>query len=73
MGVWTEIAVDFRNNPMNFLFLHVNQKDFILSIRLLKVAILVSAVVLLADGCASSHKNKKLKPGKPIPCPHKDC
>jgi hypothetical protein len=26
VDVWTEIAVDFRNNPPNFLFLHVNQK-----------------------------------------------
>jgi hypothetical protein len=29
--------------------------------------------VLLAAGCASQQKNKKLKPGKPIPCPLKDC
>jgi hypothetical protein len=31
-------------------------------------------VVFFMIGCASHHhKNKKLKPGKPIPCPLKDC
>ena len=36
---------------------------------------LLLAFLVLAEGCASSHshKHKKLKPGKPIPCPQKDC
>jgi uncharacterized protein YcfL len=29
-------------------------------------------VLVLIAGCGS-HKNKRLKPGKPIPCPQKDC
>lgn len=39
------------------------------------IILLFAAVVLIADGCASTHnhKHKKLKPGKPIPCPLKDC
>jgi hypothetical protein len=28
---------------------------------------------VLAGGCGSNKPHKKLKPGKPIPCPHKDC
>lgn len=41
----------------------------------LKTIIVMMVLVFLAS-CASSshiHKNKKLKPGKPIPCPLKDC
>jgi len=39
------------------------------------VSLILIAVLLVGEGCASSHhhKNKKLKPGKPIPCPLKDC
>ena len=44
-----------------------------LKIRTAFLAILMVVLVMMADSCASSHKNKKLKPGKPIPCPHKDC
>lgn len=39
------------------------------------IILLFAALLMIGDGCASSrnHKNKKLKPGKPIPCPLKDC
>jgi hypothetical protein len=32
-------------------------------------------IVLMLASCAShhSHKHKKIKPGKPMPCPLKDC
>lgn len=30
-------------------------------------------VVILLGGCATSKTPRKLKPGKPIPCPQKDC
>ncbi len=38
-------------------------------------AILLAIIIVIAEGCASTHKHKKkkLKPGKPIPCPLKDC
>jgi hypothetical protein len=38
--------------------------------------LLFAGMMVIADGCASSHaqkKKKKLKPGKEIPCPLKDC
>jgi hypothetical protein len=45
-----------------------------LKIKLFYNVFIFLAVIILADGCASHHpKNKKLKPGKPIPCPLKDC
>jgi hypothetical protein len=36
---------------------------------------IILITVLLIEACASHHptKHKKLKPGKPIPCPQKDC
>ncbi len=40
---------------------------------MVKKLTLILVVVLLAGGCASNKPNKKLKPGKPIPCPQKDC
>jgi predicted component of type VI protein secretion system len=33
--------------------------------------LLLTLVVLTA--CASNKPHKRLKPGKPIPCPQKDC
>jgi hypothetical protein len=30
-------------------------------------------LMAMAMSCASQKSNKKLKPGKPIPCPQKDC
>jgi uncharacterized protein YceK len=40
-----------------------------------KAIVLMVVVGLLMSNCASNrtHKHKKLKPGKPIPCPLKDC
>jgi predicted component of type VI protein secretion system len=35
--------------------------------------ILAIFLMTVAAGCASHRPNKKLKPGKPIPCPQKDC
>jgi len=41
--------------------------------RLIRLSILI-ILVLLIEACASHpKKHKKLKPGKPIPCPLKDC
>ncbi len=39
------------------------------------VKVLLLATIVMAASCASNkHKpHKKLKPGKPIPCPMKDC
>lgn len=37
------------------------------------VGLLMSAAVLAATGCASGKGGKKIKRGKPIPCPVKDC
>jgi hypothetical protein len=41
--------------------------------RLGKRLIIFTLLVMLGFGCASQKHNKKLKPGKPIPCPQKDC
>jgi hypothetical protein len=40
-----------------------------------RAIVLMMFVGLLLSSCASNnnHKHKKLKPGKPIPCPLKDC
>ncbi|WP_255647313.1 hypothetical protein [Fulvivirga sedimenti] len=36
--------------------------------------IIIFLSLILAAGCASSNKRPgKIKPGKPIPCPQKDC
>lgn len=35
--------------------------------------VLVMLAALLFTDCASQKKHKRLKPGKPIPCPQKDC
>lgn len=37
--------------------------------------VMLAAIILFSGACASNkHKpHKKLKPGKPIPCPMKDC
>jgi len=43
--------------------------------RIIRFSLLM-VLVLLVEACSSSHhakKHKKLKPGKPIPCPQKDC
>lgn len=45
---------------------------FIKSIKSI-VVILCLAIVVSCASSAHTHKNKKLKPGKPIPCPLKDC
>jgi hypothetical protein len=34
---------------------------------------LAVSLIVLASACASGNTHKKLKPGKPIPCPQKDC
>lgn len=39
----------------------------------LKKIILLFAVTAVLVSCASNKPHKKLKPGKPIPCPTKDC
>lgn len=46
-----------------------------MKLRKLPILILSFALLVFADGCSSgkNHKHKKLKPGKPIPCPQKDC
>jgi hypothetical protein len=39
-----------------------------------KIMFLVGIVVFLGiSSCQSGNTHKKLKPGKPIPCPQKDC
>lgn len=45
------------------------------TLRLILSVVLLALFLVLAEGCASSRGNtkKKLKPGKPIPCPQKDC
>jgi hypothetical protein len=36
--------------------------------------VFLAAVILLSSCASNRHKpHKKLKPGKPIPCPQKDC
>ena len=57
---------------VNFFFLHLHGGFLRMKFRS-AIILLFAAVVLIADGCASTHKHKKLKPGKPIPCPLKDC
>jgi hypothetical protein len=44
-----------------------------MKIRLIQIVGIV--VIMISASCASHHhkQNKKLKPGKPIPCPLKDC
>jgi len=37
------------------------------------VLYLLLVLALACTSCAGTHKHKKLKPGKPIPCPVKDC
>lgn len=38
------------------------------------IIIMFSIAAILATGCASKKKKPRtLKPGKPIPCPVKDC
>jgi hypothetical protein len=46
-------------------------KSAVLFKRISLVLILFAA--LLFSDCASQKKHKRLKPGKPIPCPQKDC
>lgn len=42
--------------------------------RVLRYTLMLVLISSLATGCASSKKrNGKLKPGKAIPCPTKDC
>ncbi len=45
------------------------------ALKRLLTFITMLALVLSMEGCASHHskKHKKLRPGKPIPCPLKDC
>jgi hypothetical protein len=38
-----------------------------------KKFIVLVVLLVLIGGCAAQKKHKKLKPGKPIPCPLKDC
>lgn len=45
-----------------------------LSLAPLKKLLIILAIITLASCASHKHKpNKKLKPGKPIPCPLKDC
>ncbi len=42
--------------------------------KILKLTSLALIIVLAMNACASKHyPHKKLKHGKPIPCPLKDC
>ena len=34
---------------------------------------LIGSILLLAGSCKTTSRSKTLKPGKPIPCPQKDC
>jgi len=48
----------------------------LLKFRAAIIMLLFASVMIIAEGCASTHahkKKKKLKPGKEIPCPLKDC
>jgi len=38
-----------------------------------KRVFIFAMMLVIAVGCASQKNHKKLKPGKPIPCPQKDC
>lgn len=42
-------------------------------LKRLKLLSLALIIIIMSDACASHHPNKKLKRGKPIPCPLKDC
>jgi len=44
-----------------------------LSFRMKRLLVFLLISSVLAFGCASNKKHKRLKPGKPIPCPLKDC
>ncbi|MBX2947281.1 MAG: hypothetical protein KF725_15740 [Cyclobacteriaceae bacterium] len=44
----------------------------ILSFKRIFPILLVLLAIMFSD-CASQKKHKRLKPGKPIPCPQKDC
>src|SRR5690606_18876238 len=60
--------------PMLLFFYFYRYMLFFRSFRNSSIVFLFAAMLMIADGCASSrsgHK-KKLKPGKPIPCPQKD-
>src|SRR5690606_27708346 len=56
-----------------FIFLPLMKSGF--KFRPLIIMLIFMAVLFIADACTSTnhHRNKKLKPGKPIPCPQKDC
>jgi hypothetical protein len=41
-------------------------------LKRISLVLIVLAAMLFTD-CASQKKHKRLKPGKPIPCPQKDC
>ncbi|MBX2963984.1 MAG: hypothetical protein KF687_15840 [Cyclobacteriaceae bacterium] len=43
-----------------------------LSFRRIFPVLLLLVAIAFTD-CASQKKHKRLKPGKPIPCPQKDC
>jgi len=59
------------------IFATVNVKSFKINKTALGIIFLSGCLVF--GGCASSNnglqssKHKKLQPGKPIPCPAKDC
>ncbi|HRJ31166.1 MAG TPA: hypothetical protein PLV21_14525 [Cyclobacteriaceae bacterium] len=46
-------------------------KSYLSFKRIFPVLVVLLAISL--TDCASNKKHKRLKPGKPIPCPQKDC
>jgi hypothetical protein len=49
---------------LSLMFTHVNRSKWLICLL---------AVLMFAGGCASGKSGRKLKRGKPIPCPVKDC
>ncbi len=45
----------------------------IFKLKFIWMLIMILASAMVFDGCASNKKKKPPKPGKPIPCPVRDC
>lgn len=62
---------------MNKFFLtgHKNKarESFLLRPGRSLILVVLAVIILIGSSCASNKPHKRLKKGKPIPCPMKDC
>jgi hypothetical protein len=68
----------FRSQISGFTLLVSNFQFSILNFQFprwgVRAAVMLFSITILLSCASSKHKpHKKLKPGKPIPCPQKDC